>query len=715
MHAGWVIGAGVWLMTAPVPAAGKERVMVDDFTNRLAGETSPYLLQHAHNPVDWYPWGAAALARARQEHKPIFLSIGYSACHWCHVMERESFEDRATAELLNQHFVCIKVDREERPDLDELYMTSVQLMGGSGGWPLSVFLTPDLKPFYGGTYFPPADRFGLPGFRTVLLKVADLWEHRRAELLDNADAVAGELCAQAAAAGGGSGALDLALPARAARELSAAFDTRFGGFGGAPKFPPSAALGLLLRQHARTHQAGLLSEVTFTLDRMAAGGLHDQLGGGFHRYSVDAQWLVPHFEKMLNDNALLASAYLAAWQVTGQPRYRQVAMDTLDYVLRDMTAPDGGFYSAQDADSEGEEGRFYVWTRDEILEQLGAVEGGLFCRFYGVDAGDNFAGRSILHVPRAIEQAAQLEQLAAAGLERRLDGLRAKLLAVRARRAHPNRDEKVLTGWNALMISALVRAGRAFDEPRYSAAAGKAADFILTQLCADGRLLHAYCAGRLGQLAFLDDHALFINALLDLYETTGEPRRAAAADEFTKQMLALFRDEKAGGFYMASSAHTNLLARTKPAFDGQEPSGNAAAAQALWRLGRLFDKAEYLDEAGRTLKAFMPAMQQAPRGYLNLIGGLDEFVEPGPEIVIVGPAGAPETRALWRVVHQRYLPGSVLAGFDPAQPEAAAFAKKLPLLADRQVLDGRATAYVCRHYACQRPVHTPDELRKLLP
>ena len=673
-------------------------------TNHLAGALSPYLLQHAHNPVDWYPWGAEALARAKQEDKPIFLSIGYSACHWCHVMERESFEDPALAAVLNKYFVCIKVDREERPDLDELYMTAVQILNGSGGWPLSVFLTPDLKPFFGGTYFPPTARQGQPGFRDILNRIAFLWAQQRDKLAQSAEQIAQAVRTNATESAGGDALPERQLPAAAARDLAATFDTRHGGFGPAPKFPPVTALDLLLRDYARTKSAAVLGQVTVTLDHMAAGGLHDQLGGGFHRYSTDERWLVPHFEKMLYDNAQLAALYLAAWQITGQPRYRAVVGDTLDYVLREMTAPEGGFYSSQDADSEGHEGLYYVWTAAEIEKALGAEDARLFEQVYGVTPEGNFEGRNILTGPREV-----------AGSATKLDPMRVRLLALRAQRVPPARDEKVLVGWNALTISALAKAARVLEEPRYTAAAEKAADFILTQMRRDGELLHASRAGRTGESAFLDDYALLANALLDLYETTLDPRRLDAANELAQRMLKEFGDEKAGGLFLTSKAHTELLARTKPAFDGQEPAPNAAAARVLWRLGRVLDRADYMREAERILQAFAPAMQQMPRGFLGMLAVVDDFYNPGPEIAIVGAPEAPATRALWHEVYRHYLPGSVLAGFDPAQTNLAELAKKIPLLAGRTQLDQHPTAYVCRNYSCQNPVTTPEALHALLP
>ena len=686
---------------ATVPAGGVATVA---HTNHLAGAISPYLLQHAHNPVDWYPWGTEALARARTEDKPIFLSIGYSACHWCHVMERESFADPELAAVLNKYFVCIKVDREERPDLDALYMTAVQVLTGSGGWPLSVFLMPNLKPFFGGTYFPPTARYGQPGFRDVLEHIGELWRHQRGELTNSAEQITQAVRTNTTESTGSGSLPDQHLPDTALKELATSFDTRHGGIGSAPKFPPVSALGLLLRNYARTKSAVALAQITTTLDHMAAGGIHDQLGGGFHRYSTDERWLVPHFEKMLYDNAQLAALYLAAWQITGQPHYREVTTDTLDYVLREMTAPDGGFYSSQDADSEGHEGRYYVWSAAEIENALGAKDGRLFEQIYGVTSAGNFERRNILTGPR--DAALPVAKLAS---------LRTRLLAVRALRVAPARDNKILVSWNALMISTLACASRVLEEPRYLTTAEQAADFILTRMRCDGELLHVSRDGRTGGSAFLDDYALLTNALLDLFESTHDVRWLDASDQLARRMLKYFGDEEAGGLFLTSSAHTELLARTKPGFDGQEPSPNAAAARALWRLGRIMDNADYARAAERILQAFAPAMQQMPRGFLGMLGVLDDFYNPGPEIVIVGALEAAAARALWREVYARYLPGSVLVGADPAQTNAAALAKKIPLLAECTLLNHQPAAYVCRNRACQKPVTAPEELRRLLP
>ncbi|MHC4861286.1 MAG: thioredoxin domain-containing protein, partial [Planctomycetota bacterium] len=523
-------------------------------TNRLAKESSPYLLQHAHNPVDWYPWGEEAFEKARKEDKPVFLSIGYSTCHWCHVMERESFENEETAALLNEHFVAIKVDREERPDVDNVYMAAVQALSGHGGWPLSVFLTPEGKPFWGGTYFPPEDRFGRPGFKSVLVQIAGAWREKREEVLEGAERLT-QFVADLNVTVKGA-ALDEKTLANGVDEFASRFDSRRGGFESAPKFPRTHSLSFLLRQHARTGDAQVLAMVEKTLAEMARGGIYDHVGGGFHRYSTDPLWLVPHFEKMLYDQALVARASLEAYQVTGKPVYADLARDVFRYVLRDMTDEKGGFYSAEDADSEGVEGKFYVWTRDEILEVLGEADGELFAKVYDVKADGNFreeasgeeTGTNILHLERPLEETAGELGTDAAGLAKRLAPMREKLFAVRERRIHPLKDDKILTDWNGLMIGTLAYAGRTLDEPRYTEAARKAADFLLTTMVSDGRLLHRYRGGQASILAFLDDHAFLTLGLLDLYEATFEERWLAEAKRLAGETIRLFWDESAGGF-----------------------------------------------------------------------------------------------------------------------------------------------------------------------
>jgi hypothetical protein len=690
------------------------------YTNRLASETSPYLLQHAHNPVDWYPWGEEAFRRARETNRPIFLSVGYSACHWCHVMERESFEDPATARILNEHFISIKVDREERPDVDEIYMTAVQMMTGRGGWPMSVFLTPDRKPFFGGTYFPPEDRLGMPSFKKVLSAVSQAWKQRRGALTDNAEQVVRAIESHAAPAAAAA-AIDESLFEQAAAHLRREFDARWGGFGGAPKFPPSGAIAVLFRQHLQTGESDLLEMATLTLDRMAAGGMYDQIGGGFHRYSVDERWLVPHFEKMLYDNAILARVYLEAWQATGNPRYRRVAEETLDYVLRDMTDGRGGFHSAEDADSEGEEGKFYVWTRGEIFALLGDEEAEVFCDYYGASDAGNFEGKNVLHVAEDPAGFARRRDLSDEELEARLAPLRQKLLAARAERARPGKDDKILAAWNGMMVSALAKGYQVLGEPRYREAAERAADFILAEMVRDGVLLRSYRAGddEAGEgtaklPGYLDDYAEVASSLVDLYEATFDLRRLVAAETLTAGMVADFWDAEQGGFFYTSADHKHLLVRTKPFYDGAVPSGNSVAALLLLRLAKLRDRPEFAGKAEAILSSMEQQMAIQPRAYLNLLSAADFRLRPVREIAVVGDRSAADTRRLLEVIHTVFLPNTVVALLEPGAPDHEAARRLVPLLAEKTMIDGKATVYVCQNYTCLQPVSDPSALEQML-
>ncbi len=689
--------------------------------NHLAGATSPYLLQHAHNPVDWYPWGEEALNRAKAENKPIFLSIGYSACHWCHVMERESFEDPATAKIINEQFIAIKVDREERPDLDEIYMTAVQLLTGQGGWPLSAFLTPELKPFYGGTYFPPEERSGMPSFGRVLRAVAEAWRERPDEVARGAKQVVEALEANAAPEPAAGGRVDASLPAAAVAALRAQFDPQWGGFGGAPKFPPSGAIALLLREHRHAGEADALRMATVTLNRMARGGIHDQIGGGFHRYSVDARWLTPHFEKMLYDNAILARLYLEAWQATGHKRYRRVAAGIFDYVLRDMTDPGGGFHSAEDADSEGEEGRFYVWRPEEIRAAMGEADAARFNDYYGVTEPGNFEGRNILHVAKKPSEVAGALGISEAELEKRLDPMRRKLLAERQRRVRPGKDDKVLAAWNGMMISALARGYQVLGDRRYLEAAEKAARVVLEEMLRDGTLMRSYRgSGGAGQggasrlPGYLDDYAEMARALVDLYEASFDLRWLEAADRLADKMTADFWDEEHGGFFYTTAEHKNLLVRTKPLYDGAVPSGNSTATLVLLRLAKLLDRGEYTEKAQRVLSWASAAMRRQPRAHLDLLVAAEFHLRPGREIAVAGDPTSSETRALVDVVHGRFLPNKVLAlaPVDGAAHERAA--ERIPLLRGKTMLAGKPTVYVCENFACKQPVHDPAALAQLL-
>ena len=689
--------------------------------NRLSGETSPYLLGHAHNPVNWHPWGEEALSRAKKENKPIFLSIGYSACHWCHVMERESFEDPETAKILNRHFVPVKVDREERPDLDEIYMTAVQIMTGRGGWPLSVFLTPQLKPFYGGTYFPPEDRFGMPSFKKVLKRMAELWHDQPDDVAHNAQQMLRAIRANAELEPSAAGQLDESALERAVAELGREFDANWGGFGGAPKFPPSPAIALLLRQHLHTRQNELLEMATVTLERMARGGIYDQLGGGFHRYSVDAHWLVPHFEKMLYDNALLSRVYLEAWQATHKELCRRVAVGVLDYVLRDMTDARGGFHSAEDADSEGEEGKFYVWGQDQIKAVLGDDDAALFCRYYGVSSEGNFEGSNILNVPNDPEIFLSREGISREQLEDRLARMRRKLLAERNKRVRPGKDDKVLAAWNGMMISALARGYQVLGDERYLIAAQRAADFVLTDMVRDDVLLRTYRGsggpdghGTSKLPGYLDDYAEMAAGLVDLYEASFDPRWLEAADEIARKMVAEFWDESDGAFFYTSAAHKNLLVRTKPFHDGAVPSGNSTATMVLLRLSKLLDDRGYSSKAETVLEFMGDGMRSQAQAHLNLLCALDFHLRPTKEIAIAGKARSDETRRLLEVIHGRFIPNKILALIDPHSSGAKALGKRVPLLGQKTMLAGKTTFYLCENYSCRQPETDSAAVKALL-
>ncbi len=653
--------------------------------NRLAKETSPYLLQHRDNPVDWYPWGTEALARARELDRPILLSVGYSACHWCHVMERESFEDDETAAYMNEHFVSVKVDREERPDVDALYMEAVQAISGHGGWPMTVFSDPDGVPFYGGTYFPPDESRGMPSFRMVMEAVLDAFENRREELRERAPETRVRLGAIGAIEPSGE-APGAELLAAAIATLEEAADMERGGFRGAPKFPPASALELLMAQGAE-------EPVERTLDAMMAGGIHDQIGGGFARYSVDASWLVPHFEKMLYDNALLAGAYLHGWQALGHERYRRVCERTLDWALTEMRGPEGGFYSALDADSEGEEGRFYVWTPDEIEAVLGDGAEAV-AEFYGVSEAGNFEGRNILHLAGG----------AAAPEPAGLDAARRALYRARAERVRPGLDDKRLTAWNALMLGALAEAGAALDREDYLDAACACADFVLSELRdADRRLLRTYKdgAGRLN--AYLEDHAFLLEALLRLYEATFEQRWFEAAQALADTMIARFGDPERGGFFSTSDDHEELIARRKEIGDHPIPSGNSAAALGLLRLEALTGERSYGKQAEGVLRLFAKTAPRQPDAFAHLLRALDFQLAPTKEVALIGD----DLAELSALVRAKYRPHLVLAG----GPEGS---KAPPLLADRPQLDGKPTAYVCESFSCQAPTTDAEALAELL-
>jgi uncharacterized protein YyaL (SSP411 family) len=662
--------------------------------NRLAGETSPYLLQHAHNPVDWYPWGPEALERARAEDKPVLLSIGYAACHWCHVMAHESFEDDETAVQMNRDFVCVKVDREERPDLDGIYMDAVQAMTGHGGWPMTVFLTPEGGPFYAGTYYPKVDRPGMPSFRRVLAAVADAWANRRDDARRQGDQVVQVLAAQAGALGGdGDAQLAPEVLRQAFEGLRGAFDGTWGGFGGAPKFPQPMTLEFLLRCHLRG-EGGALGMVRLTLDRMATGGIFDQVGGGFHRYSTDGRWLVPHFEKMLYDNALLLRLYTHAWQLTGDDRYRTVAARTAGYLLGELRHGDGGFFSSQDADSEGVEGRFFVWSWDELV----GIAGEAVARHLGASPEGNWEGTNVLWTPQPADP--ELADELAAALPR--------LFEAREARVRPATDDKVLAAWNGLAVSALAEAGRAFGEPRWTDAALAAAGFVLAELAgADGRLLRSWRDGRKGGPGYLDDYACMAEACLTLYESTFDLRWLRESRRLAAAMVELFADPGGDGFYQTGRDAERLVVRPRELFDNAVPAGSSVAAEVLQRLGRLTGDPDTERAGLDALRPVLGVLGRAPTGFGHALGAADFALARVREVAIVGRPGADDTQALLARVWGAYQPNRVLAAAAPGDTAAQA---EVPLLSGRTALEGRATAYVCEHFVCQRPVTEPADL-----
>jgi uncharacterized protein YyaL (SSP411 family) len=685
--------------------------------NRLAQESSPYLLQHQNNPVDWYPWGPEAIEKARREDKPIFLSIGYSACHWCHVMEHESFENDAIARVLNENFVAIKVDREERPDLDQIYMNAVQMLTGHGGWPMSVFLTSELKPFYGGTYWPPHSSRGMPGFDQILAAVIDAWKNRREQALTAADQLTAELRNVGEVTAGNSDKLNIEQIDSAVVQLRRAFDNTYGGFGQAPKFPHPMDLQLLVRVAHRTGQSGPLDMVRLTLNRMAAGGIYDHLGGGFARYSVDAQWLVPHFEKMLYDNALLASAYLDAYLVIGDQNYARVVRETLNYIIRDMTDPAGGFYSTEDADSEGHEGLFYTWTADEIDAVLGEANGATFGRVYDVSDVGNFEGRNILNLPKTLEQCAKILGRDSHDLEAELADSREKLFLAREKRVRPGRDDKIIVAWNGLMIDAMARAGAALNEPEYVITASEAASFILSRLRLDsGRLLHTARAGTAKLDAYLDDYASLANALVSLYEASFNERWIDAAANLMDIVLEKFADPSGGGFFYTASDHEQLITRTKELTDSSTPSGNALAATALLRLGKLLGRTDYLDAATNTLAAAAPLLERAPMAAGQMLLALDRHLGPSQELVVVGDLSRDVTKQAIAALQSGYLPRSVIAARDSASPDdtATRSSRLDELFAGKQSAGGDPVLYVCQNFACQEPAIGLDAINEAL-
>ena len=679
-------------------------------TNRLAAETSPYLQQHARNPVDWFPWGPEALAKARELDRPIFLSIGYSACHWCHVMERESFEDEATAAVLNANFVNIKVDREERPDLDQIYMSAVQMMTGGGGWPMSVWLTPDLEPFYGGTYFPPAPRYNMPAFRDVCTALADAWRSRRAEIVERS----GFLAEKVREAGGverSDGALSVDLIVNGANVVSQLFDRVHGGLGRAPKFPHSVEFRLLLRAGARAGIADWRDVVLFSLEKMIRGGIYDQLGGGFHRYSTDAKWLVPHFEKMLYDNALVGLACLEAFQVSRRPIFRDAAAGTLDYILREMTSPEGPFYSAQDADSEGEEGKFFVWTPAELESALGPERARIFGKAYDVTPRGNWEGRSILNLPRPLAEVAGELAISLEELSATLAACRAELLAVRSKRIAPMTDEKILVAWNGMAIEALAVGTQVLGDPRYAVAAARAADYLLANLrTPQGRLLRTARGGRAKLDAYLEDYAYLANGLVSLYEADFNPRWLVEAEALADVMLARFWDPAEGGFFFTADDHEALIARNKDPQDGAIPSGNAMAATALVRLALFTGRSDLSEKAEQTFRLFRGLMADAPHAAAQLLIALSMHLGPTDEVAIVAEVNSAAGAETLRILHDRYRPDKIVALAGPR--DVAEAGKRIPLLAGKTAGSEGARVYLCRNFACAAPLDGSEAFRQ---
>jgi uncharacterized protein YyaL (SSP411 family) len=701
-------------------------------TNRLAQEKSPYLLQHAHNPVDWYPWGEAAFEKARLENKPIFLSIGYSTCHWCHVMERESFENEEIAAQMNRDYVAIKVDREERPDVDRIYMTFVQATTGSGGWPMSVWLTPELKPFFGGTYFPPENRWGHPGFGSILTQIAQAWGSDRRKIDESARAVVEQLKKQVEVAPTRAGAaFDPGSLESAFNIFRRTFDSRLGGFGGAPKFPRVSVHHFLLRYYARTKNREALDMVLLTLREMARGGMHDQLGGGFHRYSVDDRWFVPHFEKMLYDQAQIAISYLEAFQVTGDTQYADTARRIFDYVLRDMTDAGGGFYSAEDADSaispehpevKGE-GAFYTWSMEEIHALLGRSAADWFCYRYGVREGSNvdsdphgeFTGKNILYQAHTVEETARHFSQPPDEVLTALHRAAGLLMADRAERVRPGLDDKILTAWNGLMISAFAKGGAVLDDARYAEAARRAAEFVIGHLydAPSGTLLRRYRAGDAAIPGFLDDYAMFVQGLLDLYEAQFDRRHLELAVRLTETQMKLFEDTESGAFFSTAADDHRLVLRVKEDYDGAEPSGNSVAAMNLVRLARMTNRAAFRESADRTLAAFASRLQLAPVAIPQMLTTCEFLLGEPREIILAGPRDSAEMRALLRELHTRFVPSRVVLLVDSPESQQA-LAAGIPSVASMNPVEGRASAYVCRNYTCQLPVWEPAKFAELI-
>ena len=692
--------------------------------NRLINEKSPYLLQHAYNPVNWYPWGAEAFEKARKEGKAIFLSIGYSTCHWCHVMAHESFEDQAIAALLNKYFICIKVDREERPDIDRVYMAATQAMTGSGGWPMSLFLFPDGKPFYAGTYFPPEAKYGRPGFPEIIEAVQKAWENNRDSLLRSAESITQHL--QATTSAVTTKELDPYWLEKGFDMLAGTYDHQYGGFGSGNKFPRPVVFDFLLRYHKRSGNPNALKMVKETLSGMANGGIYDHLGGGFHRYSVDSLWRVPHFEKMLYDQAQLITAYLELYRVTANPEFGVVAKETIEYVLRDMLDTNGGFYSAEDADSdnpyspgERSEGAFYLWKRNEVETLLGVERARIMEFVYGIeqkgntlnDPGDEFGDTNILYRAQTLEKAARRFAMSELDLKRILEESKRVLFARRQQRSRPHLDDKIITGWNGLMITALAKGGLVLDNPDYIIAANRTADFLMENLVVDGKLKRRFREGDVRFDGGLEDYAYLVRGLLDLYLADHNVKRLRQAIWLTEQQMQLFSDSR-GGFFDAAPSD-DLPARLKESYDGAEPAGNSVAALNLLQLGRLTGNDEWLERGRSTIQSFGLILEKQPSAMAFMLSALDFYLDKPRQIIVSGNTEEPDTQVMLKVIHKKYLPNTIvlLADGKENQQYLATFH---PFMKSVEKLDNKATAYVCEDFVCQLPTNDTQKLAELL-
>ncbi len=676
--------------------------------NRLINEQSPYLRQHAYNPVDWYAWGEEALARAKAENKPILLSIGYSACHWCHVMERESFENEGIARLMNENFVAIKVDREERPDLDHIYMEAVQMITGRGGWPLTMFLTPDAKPFFGGTYFPPVDRQGMTGFPRVLMAAAEAYKRGAHEVQHNVEKLTEALDALGTYTGG-EGEIARDLPIAAAHALARSYDNVNGGLGNAPKFPNTFVFSLFLRGYDADDDPSFATMVRDTLSKMAKGGIYDQIGGGFHRYSVDDRWLVPHFEKMLYDNALLARLYLDAGRALNEPEFLTVAREILDYVLREMTSPEHGFYSTQDADSEGEEGKFFIWTPEEVQAILGDKLAPIAERYFDISEEGNFEGSNILHRTIELTDAAKQFKITPEEMADAIRAIKEKLFAAREKRIKPGRDEKILAAWNGMMISAFAEGYRALHEPRYLEAAERAVDFVITKLWDGHALRRSYKDGVARFNAYLEDYAIVANAMIDTYQASLDAKYLAHARTLGDVILERFLDKQRGGFFFTSEDHEELITRFKGAFDGSTPSGNSASVMALLRLHAYSGDERYFREAERTIKLFHEFMEKQPFAFSHLLEGVDLYMRGPVEVVIIGDRSSPDFREWMDRIGLLYVPNLAIYAIDSKNPSSDFVPEQARF---KHQVDGQLTAYVCRDRTCSMPLTSYKNLEK---